>query len=143
MTTATARPSDAYKAAGTLLAPAMASRPSTALRQILRERGHGSIEELHQALGVSRSTLRNWQPGGTWSIPPDQVHRLATAYAARLDEPVTDPDTVGLTPDVERRVDELFDAFYDDNHRAAVTWLSRHKPHYFRCNNTCAHSKVA
>ena len=130
-TTLDHRPSDAYRLAAALAA--MSDRPAAALRTILRERGHGSVTELHNALHVSKTTIRNWQPGGGWQLGPDQVYQLAIAYAARSDEAVTDPSTVDLDDDTRKRVDELFDLMYSDNHRDAVTWLSRYKPDYLRC----------
>lgn len=130
-------PSDAYWASRVFL---VVERPSRALRAILNERGHGAREELRQALQVSRSTIKNWLPGGETSLTPEQVRSLAAAYAASLDEPVTQWDRLRSTlesdPGAMGRIDELFNRFYSDNERDAVTWLIDNKPSYFRCNDS-------
>jgi len=140
VTTTTLRPSEAYRIATTL--QARGDRPAAALRSILRERGHGSITELHRAMHVSKTTIGNWQTGGGWDLGPERVYQLAVAYACG-DEAVVDPGKIELTDEDRRAVDELFDAFYSDNHRDAVIWLSHHKPNYFRCSPQPCDRKVA
>lgn len=137
-TTTTMRPSDAYKAEARLRSPEAQARAAAALRAVLKERGHGSIEELRQAIDVSRTTIRNWRPGGQWLPNPEQVRQVATAYAvaAASPEPMPVAPIAGLElGDTEQElVDELFDLFYSDNDRDAATWLIVHNPAYFRCN---------
>lgn len=139
-TTATPlRPSAAYKAEARLRTPDAQARAAASLRAVLKERGHGSIEELRQALAVSRTTIRNWRPGGEWLPNPDIVRQIATAYAVAVTLPDLDTaaaPTAGrvLTSEQAELADELFDLFYSDNERAAATWLIVHNPAYFRCN---------
>ena len=142
-TSVSLRPSDAFRAGAQLRTSEARARAAQAFHAILKERGYGAVEELRRALDVSTTTIRNWRPGGEWHPNPEQVRQIATAYAARTDEPVTSLVDLELTAVQEAAVDDLFDLFYSDNHRAACDWLLEHKRSYFRCNMMDEAPKVA
>lgn len=137
MDTATAiSPADAYEVVARLTAPDMRARSAHGLDNILKERRHGAIGELAKALGVSRSTIVNWR-SGDWPPNPDQVRLVCIAYVAAPDGAkvaAVDPATVDLDSDRQAEVSELFNRFYSDNHRDAVTWLIEHRPENFAWN---------
>lgn len=144
----TLRPSEAYKAEARLRTPEAQARAAASLRAVLKERGHGSIEELRQAIDVSRTTIRNWRPGGQWLPNPEQIWQVATAYAVGATTPDLDSAAapiagLELTAEQLELVDELFDLFYSDNDRDAATWLIVHNPAYFRCNTGFSSAQVA
>lgn len=142
-TTTSLSPSHAYRAGANLRTREARARAASALHSILKERGHGSVAELCRAIEVSTTTISNWRPAGTFHPNPDQVRQIATAYAAKLDVPAAAVAGVELSVAEEERVDDLFDLFYSDNQRDAVTWLIEHKPAYFGWNATDTTTMVA
>lgn len=130
---ATTTPSDIFRTIAALATDDEAARARAALRTVMNERGHGSVEELRIPLKVSRGSFHDWRSGKA-PLAPMAVYRIAVIYSS--DPMPTTPeevDTIIATGDLTR-ADELFQAFYSDNHRDALTWLLMHNPAYFRWN---------
>jgi transcriptional regulator with XRE-family HTH domain len=131
-TVADFRPSELYEMAAHLNSDHMRRRAAAALERVIKERGHGAIRDLAQALSVSRGTIANWRPGNNWPPGPDQIWDLAAVLAATTD---TIPPRRDLHLDnmalVEAR--HLFDLFFDRDPHAAAAWLAANRPAYFRC----------
>lgn len=126
------RPSTAYIAHTELTGSTGAARASAALHTILKDRGHRATEELRSALGVSRQTIHNWRSRGV-DLTPAQVWRIAEVYACH-DFPTSPEDVEQQRPSIAADTAQLFDAFYDDNHRAALGWLLDFRSTHFPWN---------
>lgn len=130
------RPSTAYIAHTELSGSVSAARAASALDIILKNRGHRATEELRAALGVSRQTIHNWRSRGV-DLTPAQVWRIAEVYACH-DFPTSPDDIERQRPTIAADTAELFDAFYNDNHRAALGWLLDFRSTHFPWNEVAA-----
>ena len=135
-------PSDLFRVLSQLTTPEMARRASASLDTVLKDRGHGGVEELRRPLHISRDALYGYRKGRT-AVDPYLIYKVAVIYTQ--DElPATPEELDALLDSGDLTLaDQLFPVFYSDNHRDALTWLCAHCTDRFRCSHHWCDAQVA
>lgn len=91
----------------------------------LREEKHMTLEEVAEAVGVSRATIYKYETGAIKVVPPDKVHRLANLFG------VTSPYLMAWTDERKVNPSENLDMVAERLRDEANQKLSQ-KPGYWK-----------
>jgi predicted transcriptional regulator len=124
---------NALTAYETLTTDEMVTRAVAALDTVLRNWRH-TIDSFADAMGVTRGTIYHWR-NLKRSISPAQVYRACLVFCSPI-TPATPHDLDTWAPDLAEPAGQLFNLFYDPDQRAAIDWLTRHRPAQFEWSET-------